>query len=223
MRTRMLLLASALCVCQAAAADTFWEFTGVVSVVDDPDSLGSALVGEPASGWFSFDSTAPNLVSPNANEGDYDAMIASFASIGPDTYYLPQVTGANQVQIWNDIYFPPDYWYAGSPEIPTHDLMRILMQNNTGMVNGVPTPPTHVITFSGTIAYDETDHDIFSDATLPTTPPDLAESVQPRRIVVDWYTATFIVDLTSLPEPSHTVLLVSGAIALAALSRSRKS
>jgi hypothetical protein len=204
--------------CATAQSSTVtFDFTGTVNTVD-PNLTSAFAVGNPITGSYTFDTTAPNT-SPGSdpNAAFYDSSFAYTVSAGS---FTSSGTGFSTTVFYNLVLAPNVF----------RDQYRIVEQANGLSINGLTYSgfTLDLLTTSGTANSTP----LASDA-LPSTPPVISDfAINQLRFYFDDpnNTATgvdyVIGSLDSLteavPEPSTWAMLLLGFAGLGFMAHRRK-
>jgi hypothetical protein len=164
-------LGAALLLCSPHAASgqqiTF-DFTGVITRVDDPLTAGPLAIGQIVSGSYTFDSTAGDQ-DPSAVVGRYDAVLRLELSVPAASYHVLASAGATPglIEVLNDEDGVRDR-YVVDVATPGQDV------SGAGIAG-------HTLEYVSLVLRDRTTLALSSDA-LPLTPPVLADFAFGREI-----------------------------------------
>ncbi len=174
-----------------------FEFEIEVDFIEDDGGLlvGILEVGDTLTGTYTFDPDTPDLAPliPSLSNYAFDSLNVQFDSVVYQTV-PPFVLGCNVINIDNTI-----------------DVDEYLLQSFCGLKQQSGTPLTDDAIFN--FQLDDFDGTVFSDTSLPLTPPDLAEfEVNNSRLkLLDEFDAVEVVDifghviLLQLQPPQSTV------------------
>lgn len=183
---------------RAGAYPVTWEFAGAITFVsDENDFLGGAVtVGSAFSGSYTFESTTPDGSPDDPTRGTYSDAITTLSGQVGTVSFFGAVGTVNRLTIFDDLSISDSDQYGISVDI---ELLG-------------KTVVFRWILFDATAS-------VFSDDSLPLSPPDLG-SFYTRRLDIfsESETNPFFLSgqLTSLvPEPGMLLLLGVGALALA--------
>ncbi len=171
-------------------------FDAEVTAIGQVNSFGGVLIGDTFSGSYTFDSTVTGTGAPGTKKYDFTGgSLGLTAQVGTESVVLTDYF----IQIQNNISGPPTDVYQ--------------VEGATG--------PAQSDTFFRFVLFD-TSGSVFSDESLPLTPPPLAsfngENNEVRKqfpTTTNPLTIFTITSLTLIPEPSTALLLASGLAALA--------
>ena len=167
-----------------------WQFAGEITSVTDPDgSLGGVFsIGTPFSGMYTFESTTPDTFPDILDSGLYEGAVTSISGMVGDVVFSAFSSSPGRIYVSDDN-AGDGYSVSGAT-----------------VFLGAP------VAFG--LRLGDSTGTIFSDNSLPLTPPDLRSLDNMLFLLVLEPDGDALVgELTALvPDPTTLALLVAGAL-----------